>query len=88
MKFIRQDIHKKKRLARVWRKPRGCDSKKRLRKQNHLIVSPGYIKPKNVRGKYKGQKEIVTVNSISKIKELTANCVVIVPSSLGFRKKK
>ena len=49
-KFLRQDTHKKKRLDKIWRKPRGCDSKKRLRMQNRVIVAPGYGTPDSMRG--------------------------------------
>ena len=88
-KFIRQDIHKKKRLAKVWRKPRGCDSKKRLRMQNRVIVSPGYGSPVEVRGLTINGFEIIHVSSITDVSKLNPDKhVVIISGKLGFKKKK
>ncbi|MBN2368538.1 hypothetical protein JXC34_05960 [Candidatus Woesearchaeota archaeon] len=67
MKFLRQDTHKKKRLSKTWRKPRGCDSKQRLRMQNRPIVNPGYGSPGNQKGIHKSGLEIVFVEKASDI---------------------
>jgi len=87
-KFIRQDIHKKKRLAKLWRKPRGCDSKKRLMKNNRLIVKPGYGTPAELREKDRNGKEIINVNLPSQLKEIDPKKqVVIVSGKIGLKKR-
>lgn len=87
--FIRQDAHKKKRLAKIWRKPRGGDSKKRLRMQNRVIVSPGYGTPVKVKGLTITGYEIIHVSSITDISKLNPDKqVAIVSAKLGFKKKK
>ena len=44
--FIRQDSHKKVRLARSWRRPKGLHSKMRLRKKGyHPVVKIGWGAP-------------------------------------------
>jgi ribosomal protein L32E len=40
-KFIRQDAYKRKRIAPVWRKPRGKDNKIGQRMQAREIRNPG-----------------------------------------------
>ena len=76
--FLRQETHKKKRLSKKWRKPRGGDSKLRLRMQGRVIVSPGYGTPKNLRGMH-GNLEIVHVSRMSEISSLDPkkHCAVI-----------
>lgn len=87
--FIRQDAHKKKRLAKIWRKPRGGDSKKRLRMQNRVIVSPGYGTPVNVKGLTITGLEIIHISSITDVSKLDPNKhAAIVSGKLGFKKKK
>ena len=88
-KFIRQDIHKKKRLAEKWRKPRGCDSKKRLAKNNRIRVKPGYGTPKNIRNLDSEGKEIILVSKIDELKNIDLKKqVVIISGRLGFKNKK
>lgn len=84
--FIRQDIHKKKRLESKWRKPRGCDSKKRLMKNNRYIVKPGYGTPSQLKGLDKDGKLIVTVSTIEEAKKHNAkNVVLIISGKIGMR---
>ena len=50
-KFYSQEYHKKIRLGKRWRKPRGTDSKVRLKLKGHVNrVSVGYGSPRKVRG--------------------------------------
>jgi ribosomal protein L32E len=86
-KFVRQDTHKKKRLSKIWRKPRGVDSKKRLRMQNRVIVSPGYRTPKSHRNKINGQ-DICYVNSISQLEKLDPKKQsIVVSAKIGLKRK-
>ena len=86
--FIRQDTHKKKRLAKNWRKPRGIDSKLRLQLRGKgKLVKVGYKSPKAVRGlNREGLKEILVcnINDLNLIKE---GMVGVIGSTVGARKK-
>jgi large subunit ribosomal protein L32e len=87
-KFLRQDHYKKKRLGKVWRKPRGWDSKQRKRMQNQVIVQPGYGTPDELRGHDKFGKKIVIVTSLKDVKTLNhKEHSAIVSGKLGIRKK-
>ncbi|MFQ5474481.1 MAG: eL32 family ribosomal protein [Candidatus Nanoarchaeia archaeon] len=49
--FRKQDSHKKLKLSRAWRKPRGLQSKVRLKKRGYVMsVSKGWKSPRDVRG--------------------------------------
>ena len=49
--FSRQDAHKKKRLGWAWRKPKGLQSKMRLRLKHHKrVVKIGYKSPQLAHG--------------------------------------
>ncbi len=86
--FIRQDHHKKKRLAKIWRKPRGCDSKKRLMKNNRIQVKPGYGTPSELRGLDEAGKEIVRIKRIEDLNEIDPKKqVVIISKRLGLKSK-
>jgi large subunit ribosomal protein L32e len=88
-KFIRQDVHKKKRLASKWRKPRGCDSKKRLAKNNRIRVKPGYGTPNNMKNLDYNGKEIVLITKIEELENIDLKKqVVIVSGKIGFKNKK
>jgi large subunit ribosomal protein L32e len=86
--FIRQDIHKKKRLAVKWRRPRGIDSKKRLMKNNRYKVKPGYGTPTELKGLNKDGKVMVAVSSLNDVKNYDPkNVVLIISGKLGMRSK-
>lgn len=87
-KFIRQDIHKKKRLHSVWRKARGCDSKKRLAKNNRIRVKPGYGTPNKIRDLDMNGREIVLINKIEDISSIDPkNQIVILSKKTGLKNK-
>ncbi|RMF05957.1 hypothetical protein D6764_03510 [Candidatus Woesearchaeota archaeon] len=53
--FRRQDSHKKARLSPSWRRPRGLQSKMRLKKKGYPVSpSTGYKSSKSERGKVRG----------------------------------
>lgn len=86
-KFVRHAIHKKKKLAPVWRRPRGLQSKLRLNKKGHKSqISTGYGAPKSEKGKIKGMIPILVSNSsdLSLVKE---GCIVVLSRKLGDRKR-
>ena len=68
--FQRKDHHKKKRLNKGWRKPKGLQNKLRIQKKGHDIkVKTGYMSNSNGKGLYEGL-EIVDVANINSLKEL------------------
>ncbi len=86
--FIRQDHHKKKKLAKLWRKPRGIDSKKRLMKNNRVIVKPGYGTPDELRGYDKEGRKIIYIESIKDISKIDPKKqVAVIARKIGFKKK-
>jgi large subunit ribosomal protein L32e len=87
--FIRQDLHKKKRLNKRWRKPRGVDSKIRIGFRGKLKkTSHGYRSPSAVRFLHHSGLKIFLAKSPSELDNLNAkeNCIVLA-SSVGMNKK-
>jgi large subunit ribosomal protein L32e len=86
--FNRHDAHKKKRLGKSWRKPRGLHNK--LRQQvaaKGKLVRPGFGSPKAVRGYHpSGFKEALVFNV--KDLEKAEGCVVRIASTVGMKKRK
>ena len=87
--FIRQDFHKKKRLSRKWRRPKGWHSKIRLNLRGRAKkVSIGYRSPKIVRGLHKSgllQNIIRSVNDLEGL-DSKKNCGII-SYSVGTKKR-
>jgi large subunit ribosomal protein L32e len=87
--FIRQDAHKKERLKKKWRKPRGLQSKIRLGVAGKArAVSQGYRSPKKVRGLHKSGLQQSLIRTISDLDSLSpkVNCLII-STTLGNKKK-
>ena len=87
--FIRQDAHKKKRLGKKWRRPKGLHSKIRLKLRGRAKrVSAGYRSPRKVRYLHKSGLKQCIIKSIKDLESLDAqkNCLII-SSSLGDKKK-
>ncbi len=87
--FIRQDAHKKKRLSKKWRKPKGVDSKMRHnRKGYRRNVSVGWGSPKEVKGLHKSGLEMVNLNTPSELDDVDPKTQgIIISRTLGMRKK-
>ncbi|MCH8003471.1 MAG: 50S ribosomal protein L32e [Nanoarchaeota archaeon] len=87
--FIRQDAHKKKKLSKKWRRPKGLHSKIRLKLRGRAkYVSVGYRSPKKVRYLHKSGLQQHIVRSIADLEGLNAKKIcLIISSSLGDRKR-
>lgn len=82
-KFVRQGLHKKKRLKNSWRRPRGIDSEQRAGKK-HKGARPkiGYGSPKN------GTQKEVLIKNLKEIEELNeANVKIRIHSRIGKKKR-
>jgi large subunit ribosomal protein L32e len=86
--FRATDVHKKKRINRGWRKPRGMHAKIRLAKKGYgKEVSIGYRSPADVRGMNRKGKKLVNVSRPEDVKALGEDCAIIITSSVGTKKR-
>ncbi len=86
--FRRQNAGLKKKLASSWRRPRGYQSKLRLRKKSRGgYVSPGYKAAKEVRGLSREGLIPVRVSSLNELKELNKKHIVVLSGTLGLKKR-
>ncbi len=85
--FLRQDAHKKKRLSKKYRKPKGLHSKMRLKKKGYnRTISKGYRSPREVRGFHGVGLEIVYVSSVQDLDKVGKNQGALV-TNVGDKKK-
>lgn len=86
--FLKQDAHKKVRLRKNWRQPRGRHSKMRLKLRGHRKQpSVGYSSPKIVKGlNPQGLKE-VRVYNLEDLKNVGKTEGIIIGRTVGLRKK-
>jgi large subunit ribosomal protein L32e len=87
-RFVRQDWHKKSRLALVWRKPKGMDSKLRKHMHGHgHLPTTGYRTPVLVRGMHKSGLVPVLVHTTAQLETVNAKTHgIIIASTVGARK--
>lgn len=87
MKFIRHAAHRKKRLSKTWRRPRGLHNKMRLeRKGSRPRVKEGYRTKAQDRNKKNGL-EIVRVHNVAQVEAVDAKTQGVVVASIGMKKK-
>lgn len=91
-KFIRQDseryskIGKNRKKLQKWRRPKGRDSKMRLKRKSYpATVSIGYSTNKKLAGKVEG-KMPVRVHNIADLKKITKDQVALL-ARVGAKKK-
>lgn|SRR3989338_2328238 len=87
--FHRQDSHKKKKVKKSWKKPRGLQSKMRLHKKGYRrSISVGFKSPVKVRGLMRDGKTLVQVNNVDELKNVDAKTQsVMIGSSVGVKKR-
>lgn len=95
--YRRQDSHKKSRIGRgrkkllKWRKPKGTDSKVRLRIKGHLRMPEiGYGSPKKIKGLIYYNGLLIKPTNIVNLKQLNTldkTDVGVISSSIGLKKK-
>jgi len=86
--FVRQGGKRYKRLAKVWRRPRGLDSKARRSFKGHeKLPSVGYGSNKEIRGLNRDGLREVLVKTISDLNQIKKSEVGIIHRKIGARKK-
>ncbi|HZD43217.1 MAG TPA: 50S ribosomal protein L32e [Methanomicrobiales archaeon] len=88
-KFRRRGVHQKKKLADVWRRPRGHHNKlRRQLKAKGPIPKPGYGGPSLVRGYHPSGYQEVLVYNAADLADLDPTVhVVRIGGSVGGRKR-
>lgn len=87
--FIRQDAHKKKKLAVKWKKPRGIDSKIRLHKRGYRRApSQGYRSPRDAKGLLPDGRKAVVVHAVKDLATINKSTdAIIIGTSVGMKKR-
>lgn len=86
--FTRQSTTKKIRLSSSWRRPKGLQSKLRLRKKGHKQrPSPGWGSPKKTRYLVGGILPRI-IHSFKEMRQLEKGVGIVIPSNVGQRRKK
>jgi len=96
-KYRRQDSHKKSRLGRgrkkliKWRKPKGTDSKVRLRIKGHLSMPEvGYGSPRKIKGLIYHDGRLlkpIRVDNLSQLNDENRKDNIFILGSVGLKKK-
>lgn len=87
--FLQQDGHKKARLSKTWRKPRGRHSKIRLQLRGYKrMPKVGWGSPTAVKGLHQNGLEGVLVYNLGDVNEIDAQkqCIII-GRQVGAKKK-
>jgi len=86
--FIKQDAHKKKRLDKNWRRPRGIDSKIRLSFRGYRRkVKVGYGTPGVLRNKDSQGRTVKIIRNLQDLEKSEAGEALVMSSGVGIRKR-
>ena len=86
--FIRQESWRYKRVGVSWRRPRGIDSKMRVKKKGRpKSVEVGYRSPKIVRGFHPIGLEEKLVHNVEDLKDVAQDQVVRIGHTVGLLKR-
>ncbi len=86
--FNKQSSHKKKRLAKKWRKPRGSDSKIKVGCKGYpRKIKIGFKGPAEARGFSRAGLKIVLVKNVNDLKDVDKNKDIVCLSKVGQKKK-
>ncbi|MFA5797873.1 MAG: 50S ribosomal protein L32e [Candidatus Woesearchaeota archaeon] len=86
--FVQQDYHKKRRLAKRWKRPTGLHSKMRHQKKGYgARVKQGWRSPLEVRGFHgKGIKSVL-VHTVSELTQIKNDEGIIIARNVGIKKR-
>ena len=86
--FVRQESWRYKRVAASWRRPKGIDSKMRLKLRGRpKSVAVGYRSPKLVRGFHPSGFKEVLVHNVKDLEKFDPENVVRIGHTVGSSKK-
>jgi large subunit ribosomal protein L32e len=87
--FIRQDYHRRIRINRKWRRPKGLHSKIRHHfKGRRKMPSPGYKSPVKVKGLHKSGLKFVIVSSSKELLKVNKNSEgIVIAKGTGMKKR-
>jgi large subunit ribosomal protein L32e len=87
--FLRQDGHKRKKLAQNWRRPRGLQNKMRLNKRGYRRhVTVGWKSPVEVRGLSRDGLTMMVVHRVEELASLTpSQHIVIIGKTVGTKNR-
>ncbi len=86
--FVRQDAHKKSKLRKCWRRPKGIQSKMRLGKKGYRkCVESGYGSPAEVRGLSREGLVAVKVSNFDGLTLVKDGQAALISSSVGQKKR-
>ena len=87
-RFQRQESWRYKRVKRSWRRPKGIDSKMRIKRKGWpKSVGVGYRSPKSVRRLHPSGFEEVIVYNVKELEEITPNQAIRIGHTVGMRKR-
>ena len=90
-RFIRQESWRYVRIKENWRRPRGKDSKMRLKKKGYpKMPTIGYRTPKLVRGRHPSGFVEVLVHNVEEVKKLVSDPdkqAIRIAATVGRRKR-
>ncbi|MBS3171190.1 50S ribosomal protein L32e [Candidatus Woesearchaeota archaeon] len=86
--FIRQEYPARKKLEKIWRKPKGIHSKMREKKLGkRKQPSVGYKSPRMVRGLSREGLIPILVYTLNDLVKVTKNNIVIIGKNVGNKKR-
>lgn len=89
-KFLRPNYGRssRKRIKENWRRPRGIDNKKRIKKA-YMGASPsiGYSQDKKIRGMHPCGKKEILIRTLSDLNLVTQNNAIRIASAVGKKLK-
>jgi len=87
-KFIRQESWKYKKLSPSWRRPKGIDSKMRIKKKGWpKSVEVGYGSPRTTRGLHPSGFEEVLIYNVDDLEKVKAGSVARIGHTVGLKKR-
>jgi len=87
-RFTRQDAHKKKKLSKAWRRPKGYHNKMRLHIRGYCrVVKTGWGSSQRVRHTDQEGRKLLIINSPTDLQHAGKEHTLILSRTLGRKKK-
>ncbi|MFH1072956.1 MAG: eL32 family ribosomal protein [Nanoarchaeota archaeon] len=87
-RFTRQDAHKKKKLAKVWRRPKGYHNKMRRHVRGYRrVIKVGWGSPQEVKHTDQDGKKILLITGPADLQHAGKEHALIISKRIGKKKK-